>query len=201
MKFSVVPYENVDKEEFFKFCKEEFKDTEQPAHVNMWHDNWSIQTHTLPYLLEVEKRFLEPTGKFFVLFDGTTIVGCSGVYRSDFSEHICIVGLRSWINKDYRAKFLLGRFLYPEQVKWAKAQGFKQAAITFNEYNYKLKNIFLRNGFGVVKNRTENSLFFNGVNEVEFPVEIKYTKQWVLYEKFDLSWSFDYNKIRWRESS
>lgn len=201
MTFKVVDYKNVDQEQFFNFCKKEFEDKEQPAHVNMWADDWINQTHTLPYLLEIEKRFVEPTGKFFVLLDGDQIVGCSGVYQSDFSEHICIVGLRSWINKDYRAQFLLGRFLYPEQVIWAKSKGFKQAAITFNEYNSKLKNIFLRTGFGVVKDRKENSLFFNGVNELDFPVEIKYTKQWLLYEKFDPLWDFDYNKIRWTKSN
>ena len=59
-----------------------------------------------------------------------------------------------------------------------------------------LKNIFLRNGFGVQKNRQEDSLFYTGVHQVDFPVTIKHTKQWVIYQKLDENWDFDYRQIK-----
>ena len=161
----------------------------------MWDDDWTTATHTLPYLLEVEKRFAN-NGKFFVLLDDDKIIACSGIYQSDFNQHIAICGIRSWVNKEYRGQFLLGSHLFPAQVKWAKANSYKQIAITFNDYNSKLKNIFIRNGVGVKKNRQVDSLFYTGVHQVPFPVTIKYTPQWVLYQKLDSDWTFDYSKIK-----
>ena len=193
--YSVVEYSDVDQQDFFDFCRSALLDTEQPASVNMWDDNWSTTTHTLPYLLEVEKRFAN-NGKFFVLLDDDKIIACSGIYQSDFNQHIAICGIRSWVNKEYRGKFLLGSHLFPAQVKWAKANSYKQIAITFNDYNSKLKNIFIRNGVGVKKNRQVDSLFYTGVHQVPFPVTIKYTPQWVLYQKLDSDWTFDYSEIK-----
>jgi len=193
--YSVVEYSDVDQQDFFDFCRAALLDAEQPASVNMWDNNWPTETHTLPYLLEVEKRFAE-NGKFFVLLDNDKIIACSGIYQSDFNQHIAICGIRSWVNKEYRGKFLLGSHLFPAQVRWAKFNGYKQIAITFNDYNSKLKNIFIRNGVGVKKDRKEDSLFYTGVHQVPFPVTIKYTPQWVLYQKLDPDWTFDYSKIK-----
>ena len=86
--------------------------------------------------------------------------------------------------------------MFPEQVRWAKHHKYKQIALTFNEYNKNLKNIFLRTGLGVQKNRQEDSLFYTGVHQVDFPVTIKHTKQWILYQKLDPVWLFDYSTIK-----
>ena len=107
--YVVKAFEDVDKEQFFIFCQQAFLDATQPAHVNMWDNNWREQTHTLPYLLEIEKRFSGDNGKFFVLYYNKDIVGCSGIYQSDFNQHICLAGIRSWINSDHRGRFLLGK--------------------------------------------------------------------------------------------
>lgn len=195
--YTVREFEVVDKDQFYKFCQQESLDTTQPAHVNMWSDSWQTETHTLPYLLEKEQRFLEPNGKFFVIFYDNVIVGCSGIYQSDFSPHICLAGIRSWITQSHRGRFLLGRYLFPEQVRWAKKNSYKQIAVTFNEYNVNLRNIFLRNGIGVKKNRQEDSLFYTGVHQVDFPLIIKHTQQWVLYQKLDPLWHFDYSSIKY----
>jgi len=194
--YSVRSFESVDKEHFFNFCQQAFLDTAQPAHTNMWSDTWQTETHTLPYLLEIENRFSDPKGKFFVIYYNTDIIGCSGIYQSDFNQHVCIAGIRSWINSDHRGKFLLGKYLFPEQVRWAKQHNYKQIVITFNEYNVNLKNIFLRTGVGVKKNRQVDSLFYTGIHQVDFPVTIKHTKQWILYQKLDENWDFDYSQIK-----
>lgn len=196
-KYQIINYDDIHKLDFLEFCKNASLDTSMPAHENMWNANWQQDPGTLPYLLEIEKRFSENTGEFVVLKYGDEIVACSGSYRSDFDDLIAVVGVRSWVNKDHRSKFLLGKYLYPRHVKWAKENGFKQIIITFNEYNKKLTNVFLRNGLGVVKNRKSTSLFFNGVNEVPFPVKIKNTRQFILYEKLDPDWDFDYQKIKY----
>lgn len=195
--YSVINYRDVHKLEFLDFCKKASLDTSMPAHKNMWKEDWQQDPSTLPYLLEIEKRFSDDNGEFVVLTHGKEIVACSGAYRSDFSDMIAIVGVRSWVNAEYRSRFLLGKYLYPAHVEWAKNNNFKQVVITFNEYNEKLKNVFLRNGLGVIKNRKPTSLFFNGVNELDFPVKIKNTRQFILYEKLDPNWDFDYQTIKY----
>ena len=44
--------------------------------------------------------------------------------------------------------------------------------------------------------RQSHHLFYNGVNELEFPVTIQNTKQWLMYEKIDSSFEFNWNTIR-----
>jgi hypothetical protein len=43
--------------------------------------------------------------------------------------------------------------------------------------------------------RQPHHLFYNGAIEVKFPVTIQYTKQWVLYEKLDPRFEFDWQII------
>ena len=39
-------------------------------------------------------------------------------------------------------------------------------------------------------------LFYNNFNEVEFPVTIQYTKQWIIYEKLDPNFDFNWISIQ-----
>jgi hypothetical protein len=39
-------------------------------------------------------------------------------------------------------------------------------------------------------------MFFNGLQEVKFPVIIQYTPQWVIYEKIDDSFDFDWETLK-----
>ena len=72
--------------------------------------------------------------------------------------------------------------------------------ISFNEYNKNLIQVFKRRRFGENKDRINNRqphhLFYNEMNEPKFPVIIQYTKQWIIYEKLDPSFDFDWTSIK-----
>jgi hypothetical protein len=200
-------YENMDiinfyhlntpkKELFFNFLKDANKETSQPAYVNMWDDDWLNKTNTLPYLLEKTDRF-NNTGLYNVLFDGDTVVACSGIYSSAFCKDLAIAGSRTWINKNYRNKSIARDMLLPVERAWAIENKFKAIAICFNDYNKNMTKIWNRIRFGEKRTpRQSHHIFYNGVNELEFPVTIQYTKQWVMYEKLDPSFDFDWSTIK-----
>ena len=200
-------YENMDiinfyqlkpfkKELFFNFLKETNKEISQPAYVNMWDDDWSNKSSTLPYLLEKTTRF-NNGGIYNIAFDNDTVVGCSGVYTSAFCPNLAIAGTRTWIHKDHRNKSIARDILLPAEKAWAIENKFKAIAICFNDYNKNMTNIWKRIRFGEKRtSRQSHHLFYNGVNELEFPVTIQYTKQWVMYEKLDPLFEFDWTTIK-----
>ena len=103
-------YTNVDN--FLDFCKTASLEVDQPAASNMWHDNWSEENYTLPYILFKDNRFKNPKGEFFILKHNDLIIGCSGVYISEFNNQIGILGCRTWVSKDYRNQSLLETTYY-----------------------------------------------------------------------------------------
>jgi hypothetical protein len=75
----------------------------------------------------------------------------------------------------------------------------KMIALSFNEYNKNIIQIFKRVRLGEKPGRTNNRepkhLFYNGLQEVKFTVTIQYTQQWVIYEQLDNSFEFDWNTL------
>lgn len=189
-----------EKEHFFGYLQS-IKATNIPAYSNMWDDNWQNNVSTLPYVLENTDRFDDINGKFHILYDGSNIVACGGVYRSQFSESIAIAGVRTWTDSKYRNKSLLREFLLPLHKEWAIENNMKMIVLSFNEYNKNIIQIFKRRRLGENKERINNRqpyhVFYNGLNEVMFPVKIQYTKQWAIYEKLDPMFDFDWNEIKW----
>lgn len=178
---------------FLEMSRKEFK----PASENMWDENWNFKKNTLPYILENTDRFTK-NGNFNVLFDNEEIIACSGVYRSNFCKDLAVAGTRTWIKKNYRNKSISREYLLPVEKKWAIENKFKAIGLCFNEYNKNIIEIWKRRRLGENRtNREPHHLFFNGLNEVNFPVEIQYTKQWLIYEKIDNDFSFDWSTIAW----
>ena len=198
--YTFIEYKNLTEIQhsiFFNFLKDARKETTQPAHYNMWNDEWKNKTNTLPYLLERTNRFTTG-GEYHVAFDGDQIVGCSGVYTSAFCKDLAIAGTRTWVAKNYRHLSIAREVLLPGEKSWAVENKFKAIAICFNDYNKNITKIWKRVRLG--ENRTprqSHHLFFNGVNELEFPVNIQYTKQWIMYEKLDPVFDFDWETIKW----
>jgi hypothetical protein len=198
MQYKIVPYFELNHQHanFFDFLKNASKEITQPAHINIWDDNWSTKNNTLPYLLENTDRF-KIGGKYHIAFDNNTIVGCSGIYTSAFCPELAIAGTRTWIHKDYRNKSIARNILLPAEKAWAIENKFKAIAICFNDYNKNMPKIWERIRFGEKRTpRQSHHIFYNGVHELEFPVTIQYTKQWIMYEKLDSSFDFDWNSIR-----
>jgi hypothetical protein len=75
----------------------------------------------------------------------------------------------------------------------------KMIALSFNEYNKNIIQIFKRNRLGEkpgrINSREPHNIFYSGLHEVNFPVTIQYTRQWIIYEKIDNTFNFDWSKL------
>lgn len=186
-----------EQDSFIEFLKEASKETLQPAHENMYDIDWQSKNNTLLYILENTTRF-KTNGFYQIIFDNDKVVASGGAYTSDFSNDIAILGARTWIHKEYRHKLISREHLLPNQKQWAIDNGFKAIALTFNDYNKNLMTLWHRTRLGESRpNRESRHFGYNGVTELEFPVNIQYTKQWVLYEKLS-DWDFDWSQIEWK---
>lgn len=191
--------ELLDKQQFFNFCQEQSYLCKKEVSKNMWDDDWKHKKNTLPYILEFTDRFNEK-GEFFILYDKEKIVACGGVYISNFSNDVALAGVRTWVNINYRHNSLIKDYLLTEHKKWCINKNIKLIALSFNEYNKNIIKIFKRNRLGEkntrINNRKPCNLFYNGLHEVEFPVSIQNTMQWVIYEKLDPDFLFDWLSIK-----
>lgn len=197
--YNILQYQSLSKTQhdiFFDFLLKARKEVSQPAHENMWEDTWWEYNNTLPYLLEKTDRFTNQ-GMYNIIFDGEKVVACSGVYTSSFCPQLAIAGTRTWINKDYRNMSIAREYLLPAEKAWAIKHNFKAIAICFNDYNKNMTEIWKRVRLGEKRTpRQSHHIFYNGINEIEFPVTIQYTKQWILYEYLDPKFNFDWTTLK-----
>jgi len=190
-------YELANKDVFVNWLKN-IKD-KSPAVTNMYSLDWENNPSTLLYILEKTDRFLNIG--FDIWFHKNEIVGCSGMYISEFSMDFVLAGVRTYINPKYRHLSLNKDYFWVKQKEWAVTNNIKAIGLTFNDYNKNIIEIFKRNRLGEKNDRLSNrkpyNLFFNGITEVKFPVTIQYTKQWIIYEKLDQSFTFDWQTIKY----
>ena len=185
-----------EKTQFYKDLKIVYDSSKDMSSLNMWNDSWHDKKNTLPYLLENTNRFNE-NGEFHIIYDNKEFVGCGGIYRSEFSNFIALAGTRTWINFNYRNKLIVREYLLPIQKQWAIDNKYKQVALCFNDYNKNIITMWKRNRLGESRSeRLPKHMFYNGIEEIEFPVTIQYTKQWVIYEKLDFNWDYDWSLIK-----
>jgi hypothetical protein len=186
-----------ERQSFYEFLKDASTEEDQPAHSNMWDLKWETKTNTLPYILTHTDRF-KKNGSFYVLFDNSVVVACSGAYTSNFSNDVALLGVRTWIHRNYRHKLISREYLLPAQKAWAITTNHKIAALTFNDYNKNIIKIWNRKRLGEIRSVREPRHFgYDNVHIVDFPVNIQYTKQWVIYEKLDSNFTFDWDDIKW----
>jgi hypothetical protein len=185
-----------ERQSFYEFLRDASTEEDQPAHSNMWDLKWEIKTNTLPYILTHTDRF-KKNGSFYVLFDDSVVVACSGAYTSNFSNDVALLGVRTWIHCNYRHKLISREYLLPAQKAWAIKNNHKIVALTFNDYNKNIIKIWNRKRLGEVRTSREPHHFgYDNVHIVDFPVNIQYTKQWVIYEKLDSNFTFDWDDIK-----
>lgn len=180
---------------FFEYLKRiTLEETKDLASVNMWHPDWENEPKTLMYILCKTNLLSEDNGEYHIIFDELGDIACSaGVYKSEFDKSFGL-STRLWVERKYRNLYLGGYTLQIEMKKWCLDNKCRAGGMSFNEYNKNLKYLFKRRR-GAPK-LTEKNLFYNGLWEVEFPIIIKYTKQWLAYEKFDSTYEFDWESIR-----
>jgi hypothetical protein len=190
-----------EKNQFFSFLQYESQNNDNPAYVNMWDDHWETKENTLPYLLEKTKKFHRNKGEMYIIYFENTPVACGGVCKSNINEFVAVGGVRTWITKLHRNKLLAKEYLMPMHRSWAIKRNFKIIAFSFNEYNKRLVGAFKRTRLGENKDRLakrlEHNVFYNGFNEVKFPINLFHTKQWVVYEKLDINFDIAWDKHRY----
>jgi hypothetical protein len=199
MKFNLVSFEDYPHtDKFLNFCQTASLEDTQPASKNMWSPTWEVDSHTLPYKLLVNKTYAAPRGVFYLVLDNNDIIACSGAYQSEFCSDLLIAGARTWISKKYRNLSVAREYLLPCQKEFAIKNNYKAIALSFNDYNKNIIKIWKRNRLG--ENRSPRQLhhmFYNNFQMVEFPVAIQHTPQWVIYEKLDSNFNFEWNNIRY----
>ena len=197
---TAIPYYQLsDRNAFLKFLEQQ-SNAADPASTVMWSANWQKNPSTLPYILERSNRFRGPMGSFHVIFDQDEIIGCGGIYRSEFNSSLCLAGTRTWLDKRYRNQSVIRNFLLPIHKEWAIKNNCKSIALCFNSYNKNIIEIFKRRRLGEqidrFKNQKPRHLFYTGVHTVDFLVNIQHTPQWVIYEKLDSDYSFNWEMIK-----
>lgn len=202
--YKVKPYNKLTTKEFEKFwatIEEEYSKDSSPAMVNMFSQYWRTEKNTLRYILEVEKKF--NPGEYYILFDGRLPVASGGVYLSEWANNIAMAGIRTWVHTEHRNKFLAAEYILPACKTWALKNNCNAITLTFNDYNRRLINTWKRTRMGEsslrIKNRTSEKMFYNGIFDVDFPMEINYTKQWLIYEKLNSDFNFNWEEFKWRD--
>jgi len=177
--------------QILEFCKSQKDDSK--VSDNMWSENWQNDCNTLPYILKTNERFSNNRGMFHLLYDDEKIIGCGGVYISDFSSRVAIAGVRTWIDRKYRNLQYIKNYILVENKSWAVKRSVDVIALSFNYYNKNLIKLFT---IGMkLGTRTEKHIFYNNFNMLEFPVMIRNTPQWVIYENLT-DYRFDWGSLK-----
>lgn len=181
---------------FFSFLKSQ-QTTDDPAWTNMWDDNWQDKANTLPYILTKTNKYKDAEGAFYIVYDRRNVVACGGVSKLATNAFIAVAGTRTWISEEYRNQHIARNYLLPEHKAWAIRNNCKQVAVTFNDYNKNIIAIWKRTRLGETRSpREPRHMCYSNFNEVKFSVVIQYTPQWVIYEKLDIGWNFDWRILK-----
>ena len=188
--------DHCDIEKLIHFCKDSAYD-DMPASENLNVENWGNKSHTLLYNLFISRRFARENRAGYIIAeqDDRYIAG-SGFYPSDNDANICIAGSRTYTVIKKRGGLIHGNFILPKQIELAEAYSYKTIILTFNEYNMWLKKAIEQLG------KKEGSIIGGKVPEIylgwtslEYPVNIKETKQWCLYRHLDQTYDNTFKQI------
>ena len=83
---------------------------------NFYRDNYTVSK----ILHCISNRFREGNGIFSILYDDDKTIGYTGAYKHENDSNILICLVRAFILKQYRAKNILGNFVLPYQIKYAR---------------------------------------------------------------------------------
>ena len=163
----------------------------------MWDNNWQDKANTLPYILTKTNKYKGNEGAFYIVYHGKKVIACGGVSKLATNAFIALAGVRTWIATDYRHQSIARNYLLPKHKAWAIKNNCKQVALTFNDYNKNIITIWKRNRLGESRSpREPRHMCYSNFNEVLFPVIIQYTPQWVIYEKLDTEWEFNWTLLK-----
>ena len=179
-------YDESQFETILRFCEGQ-ADLSLPS-LNLWDGGWENKPHTLPYILKNTAQFSD-NGQLSMVFDDDILIAVGGVYVSDFSKDVALAGVRTWVDKKYRNQQIIRNFVLPANKQWVRQRQVPVIALTFNEYNKNLIKLFSAGQKRYT--RQLHNIFAENFNVVDFPVIIRNTIQWVIYEQLgstDFSW-------------
>jgi hypothetical protein len=102
----------INQDQILEYCKNAYEEKTEPSHKNMYDDDWKNNDAVFPYLIYCSDRFKNENGDMFVLLDEqNNICALSGVNISDFDKNVALGGVRTWLDKDLRGKFVIGRYI------------------------------------------------------------------------------------------
>lgn len=192
-------------EKLTEFCNLALSENKHASRENMQVENWQEKPASLLFLLLKEKRFSKANGGLLLLINNQKIIAVSGYYASSFNSAIYILGVRSWVLKEFRFNLLIANQLLPYQLQRVKNRQAYAAIITFNEANKSFAKLIERSN----RNPDSASKFFFGKQYPEIykdmifwkhPLKIKSVKQWVLIKNLKPN-NFDWNSLRWNEET
>ena len=192
-------------EKIINFCQQAYNENKHEARTNMSVENWQNSPASLLYVLIIEKRFSRQNGGLQLLINAQDdIVALGGYYRSDFNDNIYLMGVRTWVLKQFRHELLVAEYLLPYQLSEIQKKLGHFAVISFNESTRSFAKLIGRSN----KNPDAKLKFFFDKKYPDIykdmvlwksPVKIKNVKQWILVKKLSDS-SFDWNSLNWVEN-
>jgi hypothetical protein len=195
---------SLEKESFHDTLQSQVElDARSPAMENMYSASWRTESNTLRYLLEVDNLFAKESGAYYVLLDDDKFVAAGGVHFSEWSNNIAMCGIRTWVHTDHRNKFLAADYILPACKKWSAKNECNIITLTFNEYNKNLIKTWTRIRAGEkksrIRQRKSKHMFYNNLVAIDYPLEINYTKQWLIYENLSGIFDFNWQEIKWKD--
>lgn len=137
--------------------------------------SWSLKNY-----IKNKTRFCLPMGGIVYVTYQQEIVAISCMEKNDsLMKDAVLIGVRMWVRKDFRGKFLHSLYLLPEQEKWAKESGAKRVFMTFNESSRKslYRHILDRDHSGSTYESRWDGYQSLGL------VQFNYTQQYVIYKE------------------
>jgi hypothetical protein len=165
-----------------------YLDPKNYAKDNYETENWEAKPHTLLHIILKKDRFKEGNGVFSLLYDNNIPVAYAGAYKHEDDPNILICLVRAFILQQYRAKNLLGNYILPSQMKYAKKNNYEYCWLTYNEYNKYIFNSAKRASQGKATILgTKVTDLYKQAKYYEEPLIIQKTKQYVIEIKTELA--------------
>jgi len=136
----------------YEFCKvllDERQNDPEQTKLNMSLDWENVSSSFLRKIHD--EMFLAIS----LVYNNSNVVAVSGIEKYD-DKIVCILK-RLAVIKAFRFKPATSKFILPQQIKWAKENGWKKAWISVNEYNITVVRLIerIKKGKGVVTYHSE----------------------------------------------
>jgi hypothetical protein len=125
--------------------KTEFSFITDPKYIVNYHPDYSTESSNFFYILE-QGRYREGHGKYMILEENSEYICSAGWNEYDLNIDIALVLTRMYVNKKYRAQYMVGEHILP--ILLNDTETYSHVWITSNQYNKSIYRWFERNAKG-----------------------------------------------------